>query len=76
MLTIKKASQDTWQAAAWYLERKDFEKWGRKEKVEHSGDKKNPILVDVKIEIKKLSDEELIKIVNGETVTTPKKSLE
>lgn len=28
----------TWQASAWYLERTDPENWGRKDKIEHSGD--------------------------------------
>jgi len=27
----------TWQASAWYLERTDPDNWGRKDKVEHSG---------------------------------------
>lgn len=27
----------SWQASAWYLERTDPENWGRKDKVEHSG---------------------------------------
>lgn len=31
-------NQGTWQANAWYLERTDPENWGRKDKVEHSGD--------------------------------------
>lgn len=28
----------TWQASAWYLERTDPDNWGRKDKVEHTGD--------------------------------------
>lgn len=28
----------TWQAGAWYLERTDPENWGRKDRVEHTGD--------------------------------------
>lgn len=35
---IKDASRDTWQAAAWYLERRSYNRWGRKERVHHEGD--------------------------------------
>lgn len=35
--TIKKAAIEQWQAAAWLLERRSPEKWGRKDRVEHSG---------------------------------------
>lgn len=34
---IQKASIDTWQAAAWWLERRYPEEFGRKEKVDVSG---------------------------------------
>ena len=36
---IKAASADTWTAAAWWLERKYPERWGRKERqqIEHEG---------------------------------------
>ena len=38
VLHIKKAANDgTWQAAAWYLERKHKDRWGKSEKVEHAG---------------------------------------
>ena len=38
VLHIKQAAQDgTWQAAAWYLERKHKDRWGKSEKVEHAG---------------------------------------
>lgn len=32
----------TWQAGAWYLERTDPENWGRKDKVEHTGERAGP----------------------------------
>ena len=36
---VRKAAFDgTWQAAAWWLERKMPQKWGRHDRVEHSGD--------------------------------------
>jgi len=34
----KAAAEGTWTAAAWVLERMDFENFGRKEKLEHSGE--------------------------------------
>ena len=37
---IQRAAQEgNWQAAAWWLERKYFEDWGRKDKVDLSADK-------------------------------------
>ena len=48
---IEKAAQDgTWTAAAWKLERLDFENFGKKEKLEHSGKVKNAVTVTKKIE--------------------------
>jgi len=38
VLLIQKASETTWQAAAWWLERTDYKKWGRKERHELSGE--------------------------------------
>ena len=41
---IKDAANDgTWQAAAWYLERKHFDKWGKKEKHEVTGKDGGPL---------------------------------
>ena len=34
VLTVSKATDKHWQAAAWRLERKFYEKWGRKDKME------------------------------------------
>jgi len=56
---IEKAAQEgTWTAAAWKLERLDFENFGRKEKLEHSGkiDKKVD-KEELKQEIEKLNKE-------------------
>lgn len=36
---ISKAAEENWQAAAWWLERKYPERWGRKDKVDLSADK-------------------------------------
>jgi transposase len=40
---IRSAMTEHWQAAAWFLERKFPENWGRKEKIEHSGPDRGPI---------------------------------
>jgi hypothetical protein len=40
---IQAAAKKSWQAAAWYLERRDPEEFGRKYRLEHTGDKDNPV---------------------------------
>ena len=35
---IQKAAKHTWQAAAWYLERKAPDRWGRKDSIQYSGE--------------------------------------
>jgi len=45
----------SWQASAWYLERKHYDRWGAKQKIEHSGSITN-------IDIKSLTTEQLQKI--------------
>jgi len=42
---IEDASIDSWQAAAWWLERTDYKRWGRKDRaqVEHTGKDGGPI---------------------------------
>ena len=48
---IVKASADgTWQASAWYLERKHKAKWSAKQEVQLSGDEEKPIKVNLKWE--------------------------
>jgi hypothetical protein len=34
---IQTAARNNWQASAWYLERKFFDRWGRKELLTHAG---------------------------------------
>lgn len=41
--TIEKASVRNWQAAAWKLERRNWQRWGRKDKQELSGPNGGPI---------------------------------
>jgi len=40
---IKKAAITSWQAAAWLLERKHFDRWGRKDRQEHVGKDGGPL---------------------------------
>ena len=44
---IQKAAQDTWTAAAWWLERKFPQDWARREKHEHTGDNGAPLTIRV-----------------------------
>lgn len=37
VLLVEAAAATEWRAAAWMLERKHFERWGRKEQTQHSG---------------------------------------
>jgi transposase len=41
---IRKASEKgSWQASAWYLERKHYKEWGRKQQIDMAADVKNKI---------------------------------
>lgn len=61
---IGKAAEENWQAAAWRLERKFPERWGRKDKqsIELTGKDGNPIeMVSIeKLDLSNLTDEELM----------------
>lgn len=43
VLTVHKASQTNWQAAAWKLERKNVGRWGRRSAIEVSGPEGGPL---------------------------------
>jgi transposase-like protein len=48
---IQKAAVDgTWQAAAWYLERSYPKRWGRSDRVEHTGADGGPVEVSVSMD--------------------------
>lgn len=47
---IQKAASDTWQAAAWYLERSAPKKWGRRERLEHTGPEGSAVQVSVSMD--------------------------
>ena len=51
------ADRGTWQAAAWYLERKFPSKWGRRQHVEHSGPHEGPITLAGLADLMEVSDE-------------------
>ena len=57
---IQKAAKDNWQAAAWYLERRYPEDYGRREqhKLEHTGPRGGPIQTEKMQDISKLSVKE------------------
>lgn len=56
---IRAAAPKNWQAAAWMLERKNPDRWGRRDamKVEHSG--------SVKTDLSKLTDSQLQELAEG-----------
>ena len=60
---IQQAGNETWQAAAWYLERKFPDRWGKREKVDanlsHSGEVTNK-----SVDLSELTTEELREIAN------------
>lgn len=56
------ASQDDWRAAAWYLERRDRENWGKHQQVELSG----PAGGAIPVQFQDLSTDELRKLARGD----------
>lgn len=55
---VGRAAQTQWQAAAWRLERKAPDRWGRRDRVEVAGVRDAPLVV-TKAELEKLSDGQL-----------------
>ena len=45
---IEDASKKSWQAAAWWLERKYPDEFGQKKRLEHSGDPDEPVVVKLR----------------------------
>ena len=46
---IQKAAPDDWRAAAWWLERAFPDRWGPRQKLEHSGPDGAPIAAEVRV---------------------------
>lgn len=44
---VQRAAEDNWQAAAWYLERTNPRKWGRRDTLEVTGEDGGPVQVHV-----------------------------
>lgn len=63
LIIISNAAKTDWKAAAWKLERKNWQRWGRKDKIDanlqHTGKDGGPIETEMKLDFSKLSDEEL-----------------
>lgn len=60
--TIKAAGKENWQAAAWRLERKNYKRWGRKDKVTNEVVGKNggPVKIapiDYRVSVKPITTE-------------------
>ncbi len=58
---IQQAAQDTWQAAAWFLERKHALRWALKKQVELTGKDGEAIQTESKISIPQLDDDRVKK---------------
>jgi hypothetical protein len=71
---IGKAAEKEWQAAAWRLERKFPDRWGRKDKhaLEHTGKEGGPIETSQKqeLDLSNLTDKELEQLENIITKST------
>lgn len=48
-----------WQAAMTYLERRHYDRWGQRKRLEHTGDASKPVVVNTGIDLSHLSSEEL-----------------
>lgn len=63
LIIISNAAKTDWKAAAWKLERRTPDKWGRKERLDanlqHSGKDGGPIQTEQNLNLSNLSDEEL-----------------
>lgn len=68
LATIRAASHQQWQAAAWILERRFPESWSKRSEVQASG----PVEITVRrvapIDYTSLNDKQLERIANGENV--------
>jgi hypothetical protein len=75
---IQNAAQNTWTAAAWYLERKHYDRWGRKDRnqIELTGANGQPIeinstQVDARAALLEMLGHTVVETAEGENVTEP-----
>ena len=59
---IKSAGQREWQANAWILERRYPDRWGRRDRTE-------AVTTNFNIDLETLTDEQLARLANGESIT-------
>ncbi len=62
---INAAAKDNWPAAAWILERTAPDDFGRKARLEHTGEGGGPVKVQV-LDMSKMSEEQVAKLALGE----------
>lgn len=67
---VGQAAATQWQAAAWRLERKHPERWGRKERIELSGDAKAPIAL-ARADLEQLTRAQLDALESAAQATLP-----
>ncbi len=70
---IETAASQSWQAAAWWLERKHNNRWGRKEKQEVTGADGGPIQIQADVTSKQL--EEYADVIRGLAGRDPDESV-
>jgi len=70
---MEKAAKQSWQAAAWWLERKHNDRWGRREKQELTGSEGGPIQIQADVTPKQL--EEYADIIRGLAGREPDESI-
>ena len=58
VLIIQKAAAKNWQAAAWFLERRYPNEWGRKDAIRLGGDGSGMPIVNASLPVKTLTDQE------------------
>lgn len=61
LLLVQIAAQEPkhWQAAAWLLERRYPESFGRREHVTHAGDSDSPLRVETRMDLSKVGTDDL-----------------
>ena len=65
---VQRAANTQWQAAAWWLERKHADEWGRRDNLNVGGDKDKPILIRI---VYDRPQSELGDIIEGEHRVLP-----